>query len=374
VSNKVFILGAGASKHTGAPLMADFLDRARDLYAAGNMPSDWAEHFDRVFRAISALQDVHSKSSLDIRNLESVFTTFEMAKNIGRLSDLPANDVSKCVESMQAVIFYTLDQCVLFPTTGITGTLCATDVYRGFAECINTSSKDDITIITFNYDIALDVALAKADLDVFYGLESSPTTPFRRIKLLKLHGSLGWGLTKATTPKIVSCPPAALTEYLQPGRRSAVSINLVTRLKQLIKSHCRADIEDLPVLVPPGMYKAHYQGALTQVWRTAADALKNADEIFVFGYSLPETDFFFQNLYALGTVGDKLLRKFYVFDPNPEIQARFERLLGHGVKRPVFDFTAAYFDQGVQVGAVVGGKVTQGFFGSLERPMSFSNQ
>ena len=30
MSRIVFILGAGASQDTGAPLMADFLDRARD--------------------------------------------------------------------------------------------------------------------------------------------------------------------------------------------------------------------------------------------------------------------------------------------------------------------------------------------------------
>jgi hypothetical protein len=70
MSRYVFILGAGASRHTGAPLMAEFLDRARALFAA-NPTSEYSNDLQRVFGAISKLQSVHSKSELDIVNLES---------------------------------------------------------------------------------------------------------------------------------------------------------------------------------------------------------------------------------------------------------------------------------------------------------------
>jgi len=77
MADTVIILGAGASKQGGAPLMHDFLDVARDLLSADKV-GDARKSFETVFRGISALQQVHSKSELDILNLESVFAAFEM--------------------------------------------------------------------------------------------------------------------------------------------------------------------------------------------------------------------------------------------------------------------------------------------------------
>jgi hypothetical protein len=71
MATTVFILGAGASHEGGAPLMAEFLDVAREL-RVGNEKLPFANSFDIVFNAISALQKVHSKAQLDIRNIESV--------------------------------------------------------------------------------------------------------------------------------------------------------------------------------------------------------------------------------------------------------------------------------------------------------------
>jgi len=53
MAKNVFILGAGASKEAGAPLMAEFLDVARDLFTSGKIekPQD-RESFQKVFEAI----------------------------------------------------------------------------------------------------------------------------------------------------------------------------------------------------------------------------------------------------------------------------------------------------------------------------------
>jgi hypothetical protein len=229
VPNKVFILGAGASKHTGAPLMADFLDRARDLYAAGKLPSEWADHFGRVFRIISALQAVHSKSTLDIRNLESVFTTFEMLKSLGQFPDLAGDEIELSVQSLQAVIFYTLDQFVRFPT-GNAGEILPPKVYHGFAERIRATR--NVTVITFNYDVGLDVALAASGIPVFYDIgDPPPLGDFS--KLLKLHGSTSWSTDKESK-KVVACPAEALTRSYLGKQRSHSSLNLAGRLKQII--------------------------------------------------------------------------------------------------------------------------------------------
>ena len=61
MSQTVFILGAGASRQAGAPLMRDFLDIAANLWKSGEVEQD-EEHFKNVFNQIGGFQVVHSKS------------------------------------------------------------------------------------------------------------------------------------------------------------------------------------------------------------------------------------------------------------------------------------------------------------------------
>src|SRR5882672_30995 len=93
MGNSVFILGAGASVHAGAPVMRDFLDQA-GLIGRSEPGTEDRRAFEIVTRARSELQLVHSKAQFDLRNLESVFAAFEMAEVFGRLGSLAKNDVN----------------------------------------------------------------------------------------------------------------------------------------------------------------------------------------------------------------------------------------------------------------------------------------
>ena len=96
MSEIVFILGAGASWHTGAPLMNNFLDKAEGLLASGQV-DDSQEHFQDVFKAIHSLQAVDYKSSLDLDNLEQVFATFEAGKLLHMLGDWPVRRIPRLI-------------------------------------------------------------------------------------------------------------------------------------------------------------------------------------------------------------------------------------------------------------------------------------
>jgi len=95
VSKIVFILGAGASKESGAPVMNNFLDIAKDLYSTNAIINESRSHFEQVFRAIGLLQSVHSKSNLDLENIESIFNAFEMGKLINRIPGYDG-DIVEC--------------------------------------------------------------------------------------------------------------------------------------------------------------------------------------------------------------------------------------------------------------------------------------
>ena len=100
-----------------------------------------------------------------------------------------------------------------------------------------------------------------------------------------------------------------------------------------IKEVLRVTVE--PLIVPPTWNKTDYQGALRSVWARAAQELGEAREIFVVGYSLPETDKFFKYLFGLGAIGPSLLRRFEVFDKarDDKVGDRFRALLGPFAQR-----------------------------------------
>jgi hypothetical protein len=107
-------------------------------------------------------------------------------------------------------------------------------------------------------------------------------------------------------------------------------------------------VQEYPVIVPPSWNKADYHSALTNVWAAAARHLSEAEQIFILGYSLPETDSFFRHLYALGSVGSKPLRRIAVFNPDSTglTNSRFEALLGPGA-RARYEYHALQFNYAI---------------------------
>lgn len=118
----VFILGAGASKEAGAPLMRDFLDAAdaiRNLPESDIRPgSNLDEQFKLVFRGIAELQSVFAKSVLELDNIESIFAAFEMAELFGRLGTLTRAEVGRLTAAIKSVIVTTLEWRLKFPFSG----------------------------------------------------------------------------------------------------------------------------------------------------------------------------------------------------------------------------------------------------------------
>jgi hypothetical protein len=96
--------------------------------------------------------------------------------------------------------------------------------------------------------------------------------------------------------------------------------------------HCGVCLNKVPVIVPPTWNKSSYHGALSNVWSTAAQELSEARNIYVFGYSLPESDQFFRYLFALGTFGPSRIRRFWVFDPDASVEQRYLRFIGKGIR------------------------------------------
>jgi hypothetical protein len=335
LSNVVFILGAGASKQCGAPLMADFLDVASHLYQTGATAEKKAD-FERVFKAIGALQAVHSKAQLELTNIESIFTALEIANVLGKLPDTPADEIPKVIISLKELIVKTLELTINFPTSK--SYIGVPAPYEQFTKLLGylrgeASPTHTVSVITFNYDIAVDMALFRAGLGPDYGI-SPKGRQHSPVPLLKLHGSLNWG-SREDNGEVY---PLLLEDYFSKysimgfDEHGTCKIPVGSQLKEYFSKHTDIKVAAEPVIVPPAWNKADHHHALSKVWANAAHQLEDAEYIFIIGYSLPETDAFFRLLYALGTVGKNPLNKVIVYNPDNSghVDARFKGVLGPG--------------------------------------------
>ncbi len=331
----VFILGAGASAESGVPLMDNFIDEVRNLYANGYAND---KDYKTVLDAIGKLQAIASKADIDIKNIEKVYSTLEMAKIINCFGSYTEEEIDSLLNSFRSMITKTIQQKMKFPLHKNELYPRPTSSYLSFAHEIKRyrefkEEKNEIAIITFNYDIGIDFALHYKNVLYDYCLHNNS---IGKVPLLKLHGSLNWGLCSECSEIIPYELRTFFNKYSFPRygpNKTSATITMSDRLSDL--SHHGKSLSTVPYFVPPTWNKLmHYQESrLANVWRRAAQELRTAQYIFVIGYSLPASDEFFKNLYALGTMGDNVIRKFCVVNPAPAVNEKYERLLGPIAKK-----------------------------------------
>lgn len=343
----VFILGAGASADAGIPVMADFLDKARDLYSENLLSSEEKLAFQRVFSAIHQLKGISFYSNLDLNNIETVFSAFDMGKLLGRLGNLTKDEIEDVNRSVHMLIGSTIDFNTSLKHRG-EGNYSLKGPYQAFAQFLKSvffkDNRISASIITFNYDIALEYALHRENILPNYHL--GDTTEVGDITLLKLHGSVNWGLSNN---QIVM--QLRIRDYINKYgiAGDAGRFWLFMARQFYIKNEKRMDNVSGPVLIPPTWSKGEHYDKINKVWKKAAETLSDAEAIYVIGYSLPETDMFFRFLFALATHSESSIRRFWIFDPSESIKNRFLNLLGPGLREePRFHFEKCKFGAAIR--------------------------
>jgi hypothetical protein len=346
MAKNVFILGAGASKEAGAPLMAEFLDVARNLLASGEIREGRDKtSFEKVFEAIRRFRDIHYKSYIDLDNIEAVFGAFEMARLLKGSVRYSPEEVDILIKGIKTLISKTIELTMKYPLNMLR--ISANPTYASFAELLAKlgaeSGKYKSSVLTFNYDLGMDVAFyANREIRVDYAIPGDNETegPINAnrptLKLLKLHGSLNWG--KCSNKDCGSIVPWHLKHFFQ--NRSYTSgnwgiLDITSKLTEHKHEKCNNILVPEPLIVPPTWNKTEYHGELREVWSQAGKELSEAENIIVIGYSHPVSDSFFRYLFALGSVGDANIKRFWVFDPaeGDEVEGRFRELIGPGIDK-----------------------------------------
>lgn len=286
--NKVFIIGAGASKgHTNGyfPVINEFFKVANKL----NILSDGGKKIKPEYEDLEKY--IRKNFNLNILkkdiNIEEVMTNLEI--------DIEKNDSYELIilrNKIINIIINTLNKLSEKP-------FYEDSEYNLFYKTINNND----TILTYNWDLLLDNVLGREivvpdfskigeleekekqqyknmweNLMAVRDLKWSTEIPYVNYQskgyYLKLHGSIDWAYC---------------------SNRDCGSYSKVFAVNQLIEKHycfeCCSEVQYL--IVPPVLNKDfRHIPFMKKVWNFARNEVKIAEEIVIWGYSLPPTDFY----------------------------------------------------------------------------------
>ena len=357
----VYLMGAGASAEVGYPLgdklllsINEHLSKPRD---AGSSLPDKAT-WNRVCEWLDANLDPVIREAYRSNNLEHLFTSLDLASklaadNIRRLTG-PSGvysrsfgatrrppefayrmEIDRYVEARKALL------------QGLGGYLrskhhndraaCNNKEWEYLRQFLERVDDGDV-IVTFNYDSTLErvlLARGKWHPGRGYGFKidflrsRSDPTPLEskesQVIVLHLHGAVGWCqkdfvFVDHTEPELITkCLEEPIwldSEFLED-----LGFHAVDAWPEVLSPNSDQLLLYPSFLKTPGVEPGSY--ALTGLWKTAAKALRDAQRIFIIGYSLPAAD---TATVAL-LVSNCDPRKVEVVDPCEAAHARFRRLL-----------------------------------------------
>jgi hypothetical protein len=198
-------------------------------------------------------------------------------------------------------------------------------------------------VITFNYDTLIERAANLIKDSEGYNLSAGQFYPVQltvsnrrddlvfgnnaveTFTLFKLHGSINW--------------------YYSGDSDSTGEIIYYTNVQEWgaateKEQEWREAVHDkVPLIVPPTTEKVRFfhHETLKRIWTRAVMAIRNADRLFVCGYSLPVTDFAVRLFLHEAGAHPTTTKDLYVVNCDDSVVKRYQELLGRAYKiRPDF--------------------------------------
>ena len=340
MAENVFILGAGASAEAGAPLSENFLDRAHELLNRGKFEES-SESVEAVLSFLDESEALYSRADIDIDDVEALFTLIDAAGFFGQFGEMKSTSLRNLRNDLAVLIARTIALSMHYPVSA-DGMVSREYSYSGLATLLKSHiPKNDCSVITMNYDVGLEVALARQSVEVDYGLTES-----EGLKVLKLHGSINWALYRS---KVY---PYVLKSYFQKygwessGEKKSGILAIDKRLDDVVPEETRTPPG--PAIFPPPSIGGVNPSAMKNVWTAAFEEITSATNIYILGYSLPPQDAFFRYLYSIGSFGGSKLRRVWVFNPDVSIEARFRNILGKRVLDHAYRFFPLEFGAAIE--------------------------
>ncbi|MFO0916531.1 MAG: hypothetical protein U0795_26480 [Pirellulales bacterium] len=289
MNHVVYVLGAGFSAPAGLPVIANFFLKARSQLDCS--PTDNPLFLD-VFKSIDKLWTVLRYIKVNPENIEEVFSISDM--------DIDANVLNRgrLVEFIKRVIeFHTPAMAASKPA----------QQYDRFPDDLRSIWQDSELrdYVTF-FACALGLAC------------HAPTDKPEGCALSELSAIVE---ESESAYRFISLNYDHVVERAVGFLESTFRVDL--RL-QLAKLHGSAEGD----IVPPSWTKS-ISGDLSRDWRLASDWLRQANEIRILGYSMPENDAHFRHLLALSLATSHHLQLIDVIcldDAFKSVRQRYQRI------------------------------------------------
>lgn len=286
----VYIVGAGCSVAGGAPVVSDFKMAAKEV-------AELSQYFHPPafgkFQAALRWWDERAPEA----NIEEFYVLIELLERIESPEEVGIADAVRYLISKTLQIRMSDQNPRANP-----------EITREFVgRLMRMNLPSPPTLITLNWDIALDNSCDDLDWPFHYGYPDAISLDTGRrlsvkneaIPLLKLHGSFNWwACPRCGTLWWKGREKDILAEWEHPGMRKCRNF------------HCDGTDEGerlLPLMVPPTSQKfeqsSPFHPILSGIWRSAESALKDCTHLIIAGYSFPATDVQFRMflLHALRT-------------------------------------------------------------------------
>jgi len=357
---KVYVLGAGVSYGAGYPLGNKLFDEVDNFVRIeqSELSAEWdkiclwlksnpdpliAESYRRrQFEYLFTILDLASK--LSVENLIDAYHAYKSNK-ITSNSNAVYRSFSKLTQNYSEysnVLRLALENYLKYMHDCDHGEGRASQWHelRGFAERLEPSDM----VITFNYDATLERLLLKQGVwsprngygfELVFQQSGDDTTPARiphsQITILHLHGAVGW-YDKPIFRNEADLPPQGFVARndLTPAPLETAVALAPNFLRSLGLGYVDASMPKEPVdktelFLYPSFLKDYESRPFVKLWRLAADALRQANEVIIIGYSLPEPDSAALSLFVTNCEREKVT----IVNPSVSANYRLRNLLSH---------------------------------------------
>ena len=338
MSDNVIILGAGASVDAGVPVLANFVDTMLEYGIKGkagnkSLSDDDKIIFEEAMKVRKELDGYHGRAAFDDRNIEDIlsilaFNLMSGEKEERNKLEWMTKAIARTIELSTTVKFDNQRTTEIQKIEGADGYIDFWyNLFRKFS-----NQGEFPTIITFNYDLVLERSLFQLLINTRFRPYDEERFPNDGIVLKYYyealesfaykvnhinythhteHGIEHLGGTAIETCNEKDLKRPAIIELL----KLHGSINFPNRnSKENIKPTIPTNPVENAYILPPLPNKSLF-GEEIGIWKIALERLRQAKNIVIVGYSLPQTDVYMQYFFKSGVGPNTDLNKISIFNP-----------------------------------------------------------
>jgi hypothetical protein len=329
ISDTVLILGAGASFDAGIPLLSNFVQTMweiaiRSKYNDILLTPDDKEIFQNAIKVRNELDAYHGRANFNDRNIEDILSILSF--NLFEDKKIDRDRMDWIIKAIVRTIELTCNvkhsgEFSRIEEDGIR-------IYRNFWMSLFKNYKETgkfPTIITFNYDLVLERSLFQVLNSTYYNSYDNKV-PFSKFSI-KYHYKF---LPMKTYQ--VKYTSFAMSDFknkqgvvllnAEENNDNALDINILKLHGSVNFPNKKSDISSFniakptlnPLIMPP-IFNKMQNSSINEIWKVALDKLRNAINICIIGYSMPQTDIY-MNYFLKSALGPNInLNKIFVFNP-----------------------------------------------------------